>query len=37
MTILGHGRLLYDELEKGGKTITWKKDDHEAMMNIIGL
>lgn len=30
MTILGHGRTLYDELEKGGKTITWKKDDYEA-------
>ncbi len=32
MTILGHGRTLYDELEKGGKTITWKKDDYEAVI-----
>lgn len=32
MTILGHGRMLYDELEKGGKTITWKKDDYEAVI-----
>ena len=32
MTILGHGRILYDELEKGGKTITWKKDDYEAVI-----
>lgn len=32
MTILGHGRMLYDELEKGGKTIIWKKDDYEAVI-----
>lgn len=32
MTVLGHGRMLYDELEKGGKTITWKKDDYEAVI-----
>lgn len=32
MTILGHGRMLYDELEKGGKAITWKKDDYEAVI-----
>lgn len=32
MTILGHGRTLYDELEKGGKTITWTKDDYEAVI-----
>lgn len=32
MTILGHGRMLYDELEQGGKTITWKKDDYEAVI-----
>lgn len=32
MTILGHGRTLYDELEKGGKTITWKKNDYEAVI-----
>lgn len=32
MTILGHGRMLYDELEKGGKTITRKKDDYEAVI-----
>lgn len=32
MIILGHGRTLYDELEKGGKTITWKKDDYEAVI-----